>query len=194
MPSLNGGVARRVMRGEASNEREALFVPGVASGRRKPRSAAWGVFGGTSWWTYYDSVARMSTKLANPFWLYAAVTSADPAERDHVVATAAGIDATTYGASGAARRRTARALGDCEKRYLRQMPDALLDQYLACAGYSGAKKRFRALPADVQLAMLGAGRPGAGKTCFVGSAYQHACRAAAPAGRAGAAALATPGF
>ena len=196
VPSLDGGVYLvRVMRGEASSEREALFVPGVRIGTKKATLRSLGdVFGGTSWWTYYDGVARWSTKLANPFWLYAALTSADPAERDHVVATAAGIDATTYGASGAARRRTARALDDCEKRYLRQMPDALLDQYLACAGYSGAKKRFRALPADVQLAILGAGHPGAGKTCFVGSAYQDACRAAAHAGGVGDAALATLGF
>jgi hypothetical protein len=152
------------------------------------------VCGGTSWWTYYDGIARRGIELANPFWLYAALTAADPAERDRVVSTVAGIDATTYGASNAARRRTARAFGACEQRYLRQMPDALLDQYLACAAYSGPKKRFRALPADVQLAILGAGRPGIGKTCFVGSAYQEACRDVARAGGVDDAALATLGF
>jgi hypothetical protein len=42
--------------------------------------------------------------------------------------------------------------------------------------------------------MLGAGRPGVGKSCFVGSAYQDACRVAARAGGVGDAALATLGF
>jgi hypothetical protein len=74
------------------------------------------------------------------------------------------------------------------------MPDALLDQYLACAGYSGAKKVSRAArrpPArDARR-----GRPGAGKTCFVGSAYQDAApRRRAGAGGVGDAALATLGF
>jgi hypothetical protein len=124
------------MRGEARSEREALFVPGARMGKKKVTLRSLGdVFGGTSWWTYYDGVARQSIKRANPFWLYAALTAADPAERDHVVSTVAGIDATTYCASNAARRRTARAFGACEQRYLQQMPDALLDQYLACAAY-----------------------------------------------------------
>jgi hypothetical protein len=196
VPRLDGGVYLvQVVRGDARSEREALFVPGVRIGKKKATLRSLGdVFGGTSWWTYYDGVARRSTKLANPFWLYAALTAADPAERDRVVSTAAGIDATTYGASNVARRRTARAFGACEQRYLRQMPDALLDQYLACAAYSGPKTRFRALPADVQLAILGAGRPGIGKSCFVGSAYQQACHDVARAGGVDDAALATLGF
>jgi hypothetical protein len=113
VPSLDGGVYLvRVMRGEASSEREALFVPGVRIGTKKATLRSLGdVFGGTSWWTYYDGIARRSTKLANPFWLYAALTSADPAERDHMVATAAGHRRDHLRASAAARRRTARALG-----------------------------------------------------------------------------------
>jgi hypothetical protein len=197
VPQLDGGVYLvQVMRGDARSERAALFVPGVRIGKKKAALRSLGnVFGGTSWWTYYRGIARgPSIELANPFWLYAALTAADPAERDRVVSTVAGIDATTYGASNVVRRRTARAFGACEQRYLRQIPDALLDQYLACAAYSGPKKRFRALPADVQLAILGAGRPGIGKSCFVGSAYQEACRDVARSGGVDDAALATLGF
>src|SRR5262249_2343161 len=149
------------------------------------------VFGKTSWWTYYNGVARRSMKLANPFWLYTALTAADAPERDRVVATGAGIKATTNGPSNTARRRTPRPFRACEQQYLQQIPDALLDQYLACAAYPGPKNHFRALPEDVQLAILGAGRPSIGKSCFVGSAYQLACRDAVRASRVGDGALAT---
>jgi hypothetical protein len=196
VPQLDGGVYLvRVTRGTASSEREALFVPGIRIGSKKVTLRSLGdIFGKTSWWTYYDGSARRSIKLANPFWLYTALTAADPAERDRVVATVAGIDATTHGTSNVARRRTARAFSACEQRYLRQIPDALLDQYLACADYSGPNNHFRALPAHVQLAILGAGRPSIGKSCFVGSAYQLACRDAVRADRVGDRALATVGF
>jgi hypothetical protein len=196
VPPVDGGVYLvRLMRGEARSEREALFVPPLPTGRKSTTMRALGdVFGGTSWWSYYDTIVRRGNKLANPFWLYTALLGSDPAERDSVVATVAGIDATTYGTSVPARRRAARGFGDCEKHYLRQMPDELLDQYLACAGYPGPKRRFRSLPADVQLALLGAGRPGAGKSCFVGSAYQQACRDAVRARGVGDGALSTLGF
>src|SRR5262245_14796988 len=197
VPQLDGGVSLvRVVRGTARSEREALFVPGVRIGSKKAtlRSLG-GVFGKTSWWTYYNGIARRSIKLANPFWLYTVLTAADPAERDRVVATVAGIDATAYGTSNVARLRAARAFSaSCEQQYLRQIPDALLEQYLACAAYPGPKNHFRALPADVQLAILGAGAPGIGKSCFVGSAYQLACRDAVRTSRVGDAALATLGF
>ncbi len=196
VPPLGGGLYLvRVLRGQDRSEREALFVPGVPIGTKKQTLKALGdVYGGTSWWTYYDSVARHSIKLANPFWLQAALLGSTPDERDLIVATATSIDATTYGPSNRARRDTARALDVCEEQYLRQMPDAVLDQYLACAGYPGPKKRFRALPADVQLAMLNRGRPGPGKSCFVGSAHQDACRDALRTGAVGDATLATLGF
>jgi uncharacterized protein DUF4114/thrombospondin type 3 repeat protein len=197
VPQLDGGGVYlvRLMRGNALSQREALFVPGMRIGKKKATLRMLDdVFGGTSWWTYYDGIARHGATLANPFWLYAALTASDPGERDFVVSIVARIDATTFGASSMARRRTARAFGDCEKQYLRQMPDALLDQYLACSAYPGPKKHFRALPADVQLAILDAGRPGVAKSCFVGSAYQAACRDAARAGGAGDGALATLGF
>jgi hypothetical protein len=196
VPQVDGGVYLvRLMRGEASSEREALFVPGLRAGTKKATLRALGdVFGATSWWTYYESIARRGNQLANPFWLYTALRASDPAERDMVVATVAGIDATTYGTSLRARRRAARGFGECEKHYLRQIPDELLDQYLACAAYPGPKQRFRSLPADVQLALLGAGRPGARKSCFVGSAYQQACRDAVRAGGVGEAALSTLRF
>jgi Domain of unknown function (DUF4114)/Thrombospondin type 3 repeat len=196
VPQLDGGVYLvRVTRGAALSQRAALFVPVMRMGKKKATLRSLGdVFGKTSWWTYYNGIARQSIKLANPFWLYTALPAAGPAERDRVVATVAGIDATTYGTSNAARRRTARGFGACEQQYLRQMPDALLDQFLGCAAYSGPKNHFRALPADVQLAILGAGRPSIGKSCFVGSAYQLACRDVAHAGGVSDAALATLGF
>lgn len=196
VPDLEGGVYLvRVLRGEARSEREALFVRGVPSVGKKATLRALGdVLGGTSWWTYYAGVARRAPKVANPFWLHAALLASDPAHKDFVVTTIAGIDATTYGASNGQRRNTARAFADCEQRYLRQMPDALLDEYLACAAYPGPKTRFRALPADVQLAILDAGTPGVGESCFVGSAYQDACRDALRGGGISDAALATLGF
>jgi len=119
VPQLDGGVYLvRVTRGTASSEREALFVPGIRIGSKKATLRSLGdIFGKTSWWTYYDGSARRSIKLANPFWLYTALTAADPAERDRVVATVAGIDATTYGTSNVARRRIARCLQTSSSRY-----------------------------------------------------------------------------
>jgi hypothetical protein len=196
VPELAGGVYLvRVLRGPERSEREPLFVPGVAMGNKRAtlRSLA-DVFGGTSWWTYYNWVARRSTKLANPFWLQAALVSSEPAERDLTVATVSSIDATTYGSSNQARRLSARAFADCEERYLRQIPDDQLDGYLECAAYPGPKKRFRALPPDVQLAILNQGRPGPGRSCFVGSGYQQACRRTLQAGAVTDGALATLGF
>jgi hypothetical protein len=74
------------------------------------------------------------------------------------------------------------------------MPDAQLDDYLACAGYPGPKKRFRALPPDVQMAILNRGRHAVGKSCFAGSGYQQACRNVLQAGAVAGGALATLGF
>src|SRR5262249_22188854 len=168
VPDLGGGLyLLRVLRGDQRSEREALFVPGLPLGSKKQTLKALAdVFGGTSWWTYYDSVARHSVKLANPFWLQAALLSSTPDERDLVVASAASIDATTYGSSNRARRQTARALDACEEQYLRQMPDPVLDQYLACAGYPGPKRRVPSLPAAPELRLLNRGRPRAGDARF----------------------------
>ena len=74
------------------------------------------------------------------------------------------------------------------------MPDDQLDDYLACSAYPGLKARFRALPPDVQLAILNQGHPAPGRSCFVGSGYQQACRNALQAGGVPAGALATLGF
>ena len=83
---------------------------------------------------------------------------------------------------------------DCQARYLQQMPDDQLDDYLACSAYPGLKTRFRALPPDVLLAILNQGHPGPNKSCFVGSGYQQACRSALHAGGVADGALATLGF
>src|SRR5262249_40801091 len=124
------------------------------------------------------------------FWLYTAPTAADPAERDRVVSAVAGIDATTYGTSNVARRRTARAFSAGEQQYLRQIPDALLDQYLACATYSGPKNHFRALPAARDTRRSTSQH---GEVVLRRSAYQLACGDVAHAG-VGDAAFATLGF
>ena len=196
VPQLGGGVYLvRVLRGSERSEREPLFVPGVSMGSKRATLKSLGdAFGGASWWTYFNAVARRSTKLANPFWLQATLVSSDPGERDLTVATVGSIDATTYGNSNKARGRSARAFADCQARYLQQMPDDQLDDYLACSAYPGLKSRFHALPPDVQLAILNQGHPGPGRSCFVGSGYQQACRNALQAGGVAGGALATLGF
>jgi Domain of unknown function (DUF4114)/Thrombospondin type 3 repeat len=195
VPPLEGGVYLvRVVRGDARSEREALFVPGSTIPKKKQtlRDLA-DVLGGTSWWSYYDRIARKGAKLANPFWFHDALLAPDPAHQAFVTSAVSGIDASAYGATNRDRRRAASVLANVEKRYLRQMPDELLDQYLACSAYPGPKKRFRALPSDVQLAILGAGTPAPGQSCFAGSAYQDASRDALR-GALGDAALATLGL
>jgi len=181
--------------GSARSEREPLFVPGVSMGSKRATLKSLGdVFGGTSWWTYFNAVARRSTKLANPFWLQAALVSSDPGERDLTVATVGSIDATTYGSSNKARGRSARAFADCQARHLQQIPDHQLDDYLACSAYPGLNERFRTPPPDVQLAILNHGRPAPGRSCFVGSGDRQACRNALQAGGVAGGALATLGF
>jgi len=178
VPPLEGGVYLiRVVRGDAYSERVALFVPGSTVPKKKQtlRDLA-DILGGTSWWSYYDRIARQGMKLTNPFWFHDALLAPDPAHQAFVVSAIGRLDAATYGTTNRDRRRATSALVSVEKRYLRQMPDELLDQYLACSGYSWTKKRFRALPPDVQLAILGAGTPAPGKSCFAGSAYQDATR------------------
>jgi hypothetical protein len=196
VPQIGGGVYLvRVLRGSARSEREPLFVPGVSmTGKRATLKSLGDVFGGTSWWTYFNAIARRTTKLANPFWLQATLASSDPGGRDLTVATVGSIDATTYGSSNRARSRSAQAFAACQARYLQQMPDDQLDDYLACSAYPGLKARFRALPPDVQLAILNQGHPAPGRSCFVGSGYQQACRNALQAGGVPAGALATLGF
>ncbi len=195
VPPLAGGVYLvRVLRGEARSEHEALFVPGTPVYRRKATLRALAdVLGTTSWWPYYDGLARRAPALANPFWLHDSLVS-DPGTAGFVTSAIASIDATTYGRSGRQRRRAAKTFSACERHYLRQMPDEVLDRYLACAAYPGPKKRFRALPPDVQLAILNAGAPATGRYCFAGSAYQSACRDVLRAGGISDAALATLGF
>jgi hypothetical protein len=195
VPPLVGGVYLvRVLRGDAHSEREALFVPGTPVPKKKATLRALAsILGTTSWWPYYDGLARRTTSLANPFWLRESLLS-DPGITSFVTSAVAAIDATTYGASSKQRRIAARTFSDCERRYLRQMADAVLDQYLACAAYPGPERHFRALPPDVQLAILNAGTPAASKSCFTGSAYQDACRDVLSAGGLGDAALATLGF
>jgi hypothetical protein len=196
VPQLPSGVHLvRVLRGSERSEREALFVSSTPVRSRKATVRALrDLLGQTSWWTYYASLVRRPQRLANPFWLHEALQGPDPGERAFVTSAITAIDATTYGASPRPRRAAARAFADCGKRYLSQIPDTLFDQYLSCAAYPGSAERFRALPADVQLRILGAGAPGVGKSCFGGSAYQDACRGVLRAGGVADPALATLEF
>ena len=195
VPPLDGGVYLvRVVRGDAYSAREALFVPGSTLPKKKQTlQDLAAVLGGTSWWSYYERIARQGTKLTNPFWFHEALLAPDPAHQEFVVSVIRRMDATTYGATNRDRRRAASAFAAVEQRYLRQMPDERLDQYLACSGYIWPKKRFRALPPDVQLAILGAGTLAPGKSCFGGSVYQDATRDAV-GGSLGEAARATLGL
>jgi len=75
-----------------------------------------------------------------------------------------------------------------------ESPSSDPSSYLACSAYPGIKARFRGLPPNVQLAILNQGHPTPGRSCFVGSGYQQACRNALQGGGVHAGALATLGF
>jgi hypothetical protein len=196
MPPLAAGAYPvQIIRGAERSDRGEVFVPGP--GRlsvKRARRALAGLLGDTSWWTAYVEDLGQEKTLANPRRLHEALQGGDAAESDFVAAAIRSIDATRYGASTDERRATARAFDGCGRRYLWQMPDHLLDQNLACAGYPGPTERFRLLPPDVQLRILNViPAPGA-TSCFVESAYHLACRDTLNAMGVGEPALATLGF
>jgi len=169
-PQLSPGVYLvQAMRGPERSDRGALFVrePRPISRRRALREVR-DVIGETAWWSYFAEVTTREPNVANVFQLREAVVQGDAAERDFVTATVRGLDATAYGDLGS----TTRALGDVDRRFLCRMPDALLEQFLACTEYPAAPARFRLLPPDAQLRILNTGAPAARtNTCFVASPY-----------------------
>lgn len=192
VPPLAAGVYPVGVRRDADrSDRRELFVAGTERrGRKATLRELASVLGGTSWWRYFEAVRRAEAPLANPYRLQEALRGTDDASI--VEGAIHAVDATAYGASTTQRLRAARAFGTCERTYLLQMPDALLDQYLGCTAYRGPKERFRSLPADVQLRILNSATSGG--ACFVASPYYEECRDVLRASGVGDAALSTLGF
>jgi hypothetical protein len=124
----------------------------------------------------------------NPARLYDALEGVDPPVDTFVHDAVAAIDATKFNG-----KRTAKAFGKCAG-YLEQVPDTRMKGFIACTAYPGPVERFRALPTEIQLAILNGGNAARVDTCFPASAQYQACRDSLDAGGLGEAGLATLGF
>lgn len=192
-PKLAPGVYPVLLsRGDQRSERAEVFVRGAkAMGRGRTLRIVESLIGDTSWWTDYGAAAWRESGAACPFRLREALQG-EEASAAFALAAIRSIDASAYGRSAEERRAAGRAFAGCARRYLAQLPDDVLDGYLACAGYPAPRARFRLLPADVQLHVLHRGPTGA--TCFPASAYHQQCRDDLAGAGVAALALATVGF
>jgi hypothetical protein len=196
-PRLTPGVYPiQLVRGDQRSDRSALFARAARSvGRRRALRDLRDRLGDTAWWTYFADVARQGPMAAHLFRLHEGLVRGDAAEVDFVTDVVRGIATEAYGSSTDDRRVVASALADVDGRFLWQMPDALLDRFLACTGYPGSAARFRLLPPDLQLRILNAvGPAGSAGSCFMTSAYHQESLDALRAAGLGDAALATLGF
>jgi hypothetical protein len=189
VPPIPAGVYPvRVQRGDQQSDQRGLFVRSLdPPAKTAMMSTLDGVLGDTTWWHYYSSV-RKGKSAANPVQVYDSIVGVDPPVDTFVHDAVAAIDATSFNG-----KRTAKAVSKCAG-YLEQVTDERMKTFIACTDYPGPVERFRALPTEIQLAILNGGNAARVDTCFPASAQYQACRDSLDGGGASAAALATLGF
>jgi len=189
VPPIPAGVYPVVVHsGDQQSDQRGLFVRSLSPPAKSAMmSTLDGALGDTSWWSYYSSVRRGKAAV-NPARLYDALVGVDPPVDTFVHDTVAAIDANTFNG-----KRTAKAFAKCGQ-LLEQVPDVRLRGFIACSAYPGPVERFRALPTEIQLAILNGGNAARVDTCFPASAQYQACRDSLDRGGVGAPALATLGF
>ena len=189
VPQVAAGVyAVQLERDGARSARADMFVRAFqpTKGNAAMRALQQAV-GETAWWQYWNAVRRRDRKLfGNPRVVYEGVLGGDPPVVAYVQERIAALDAATFGGEG-----TADALGACGATLLVEIPEETLDEFLLCSGYPGPRERFKALPFELQLAIL---NEGGGAACFRSSVYHQASREHLESRDLGAPALEALGF